>query len=691
MELPSFIRFGRATCGALAEGERREWWLSNGRGAYAAGTIAGSLTRRYHGLLVASFQPPLHRFLFCAKADATLMDGERECPLFTNRWSDGAVEPDGHVHIESFHLEGRMPVWRFALGDLTIEQRIWMEPGANTTYVGYRLAAGDPGRHPGLRLRVAVLVDARDHDWVSRVGDISPQVSTAGGRLLVRHSGRFDLQVRAPDGTWTSDATWEERFGLAAERERGLEDVDNHLRVGLTEIPLEGERWTGLVVSVEAAVDTALDVALGRRLAYDTGLLRQAAEAVPELADGPEWVRQLVLAADTFLFTRASPGEEQGMSVIAGYPWFGEWGRDTMIALAGLTLATGRHENARRILETFGRLLDRGMLPNMFPSSLDGPRYNTVDAALWYVEAWRAYLEVSGDREALARAFPVLADIVRWYRDGTRYGVRMDPLDGLIEAGSPGIQLTWMDAKVGDWVVTPRSGKPVEVNALWYNALRVLADLAAALGEDPVPFRGLADRAREGFRRYLRPDGQGLLDVLDGPEGDDFSVRPNQILAVSLPHSPLDKATQAAVVAACGRELLCSYGLRSLAPGSPGYRARYQGGVWERDGAYHQGTVWAWLLGHYAMAEYRVSGDAAAAQARLAPLADHLADAGLGTVSEIFDAGPPHVPRGAPSQAWSVACTLEAWWRLERARRTNTLYVAAPLQRTGAGTPPAWS
>jgi len=690
MELPSFIRFGRATCGSLAEAERREWWLSNGRGAYAAGTIAGSLTRRYHGLLVAPVEPPLHRFLVCAKADATLVDGEGEWPLFTNRWADGAVEPAGHVHIESFRLEGRMPVWRFALGDLTIEQRIWMEPGEHTTYVAYRLAAGNPGRHPDLHLRVGVLLNARDHHWVSRMEDVSPEVNAAGATLLVRHPGRFDLQVQAPGGSWTPDSTWVEHFGLAAERERGLEDVDNHLRVALAEIPLQAERWTGLMVSVEAAVDTSLDVALARRLEHDGGLLRRAAVAVPALASGPEWVRQLVLAADAFLFTRALPGGEQGLSVIAGYPWFGEWGRDTMIALAGLTLATGRHESARRILETFGPLVDRGMLPNMFPGGLDRPRYNTVDAALWYVEAWRAYLEVTGDLKALGRAFPVLAEVVRWYRDGTRYGIRMDPLDGLIEAGRPGVQLTWMDAKVGDWVVTPRAGKPVEVNALWYNALRALADLADALGEDPAPFRALAQRTREGFRRYIRHDGKGLLDVLDGPEGDDASVRPNQVLAVSLPHSPLDEETQAAVVAVCGRELLCSYGLRSLAPGSPGYRSRYQGGVWDRDGAYHQGTVWAWLLGHYAMAEYRVSGDAAAAQACLGPLADHLADAGLGTVSEIFDAGPPHAPRGAPSQAWSVACTLEAWWRLERARCTGTLY-AAPPRTDRADTPPAWS
>jgi len=678
LSVPSHIRFGRAICGTFAEATRREWWLTNGRGAYAAATVAGALTRRYHGLLVAPLEPPLHRFLVCAKADATLVDGDREWPLFSNRWADGAVEPAGHVHIESFRLEGLMPVWRFAVGDLSIEQRVWMEPGAHTTYLAYRLAAGDGARNPGLRLRVALLVNARDHHGVSRVGDISPDLSSDGEGLLVRHPGWFDLNVHARGGYWTLDPTWIERIGLAAERERGLEDVDNHLQVGIADIAIESSRWTGLAVSVEASVDRALDKALSRFFEHEVSTLEAATSAVPVLAKAPDWVRQLLLAAETFLFARSLPDSEEGLSVIAGYPWFGEWGRDTMIALPGLTLATGRYEHSRRILETFARFVDRGMLPNMFPGGLDKPRFNTVDAALWYVEAWRAYVEVTGDLKALGEAFPVLADIIRWYRDGTRYGIRMDVMDGLIEAGKPGTQLTWMDAKVGDWVVTPRMGKPVEISALWYNALCCLAGFADALGQDPAPFQALAGRVRKGFRRFLRSDGRGLLDVLDGPDGDDACVRPNQILAVSLPHSPLEAEAQAGVVAVCGAELLCSYGLRSLAPNSPGYQPRYVGGVWERDGAYHQGTVWAWLLGHYVLAEYRVRGDALAAQARLEALADHLGDAGLGTVSEIFDGHPPHTPRGAPCQAWSVACALEAWWRLERAKQSGSLFDGVP-------------
>jgi 4-alpha-glucanotransferase len=339
-----------------------------------------------------------------------------------------------------------------------------------------------------------------------------------------------------------------------------------------------------------------------------------------------------------------------------------------MIALPGLCLATGRFDAARRILETFARFVDRGMLPNVFPGAGDVPEYNTVDAALWYVEAWRAYVEATGDDAALRRVFSVLEQIIEGYTRGTRYGIAVDPADGLVRAGEPGVQLTWMDARVGDWVVTPRRGKPVEINALWYNALSAMVQLAERIGAAAEPHRTAAARARQGFARFLLPEGGGLYDALDGPEGNDATLRPNQILAVSLPASPLDPAAQRAVLARVARALLTSHGLRSLAPGEAAYRGVYRGDVRERDGCYHQGPVWAWLLGHFALAHYRVHGDAAAAQRRLEPIGDHLADAGLGQVSEIFDGDPPHTPRGCPAQAWSVAGVLEAWWRLERAR-----------------------
>jgi 4-alpha-glucanotransferase len=491
-----------------------------------------------------------------------------------------------------------------------------------------------------------------------------------GAQLTVRHPNRYTLFVKARGGTLATRHAWYENFDLPLERERGLPDRDNHLCVGEALLELTPGEWVGIVASLDADASAYLGEAMRRFVQRDAGTLKRAKVQVSELSDAPDWVEQLVLAADSFVFARPLPTVPDGESIIAGYPWFGDWGRDTMIALPGLTLATGRFDSCARILNTFAQFVDRGMLPNVFPGAGDTPEYNTADAALWYVAAWRAFFEATSDRAALRRAFPVLEDIIAWHVRGTRHGIRRDERDGLLFAGEPGVQITWMDAKIGDWVVTPRIGKPVEINALWHNALAAMADFSAALKLPAEPYRALAAAARAGFARFVKPEG-GLYDVLDGPGGDDATLRPNQIFAVSLPHSPLTEADQAAVVAQVGGALLTSYGLRSLDPAHPDYRAHYLGGVWERDGSYHQGPVWAWLLGHWALAEYRVSGDATAAQARLAPLRDHLLDAGVGTVSEIFDGAPPHTPRGAPGQAWSVACALEAWCRLEKAKQLH--------------------
>ena len=347
--------------------------------------------------------------------------------------------------------------------------------------------------------------------------------------------------------------------------------------------------------------------------------------------------------------------------MIAGYHWFGDWGRDTMIALPGLTLTTGRPEAARRILTTFARFVDGGMLPNVFPDAGERPEYNTVDAALWYVEAVRAYHESTGDIGVLRELFPALEQIVRGYAAGTRYGIRVDPADGLVTAGEPGVQLTWMDARVGDWVVTPRTGKPVEINALWYNALVAMAGLARALGRPSGEWEAMAARAAAGFARFWNAEAGYCYDVIDGPAGHEAALRPNQILAVSLPASALPAERQRRVVDACARRLLISYGLRSLAPGEPGYQPRYAGGPRERDGAYHQGTAWAWLLGPFALAYDRVHGDRAAARALLEPMAQHLGEYGVGSIAEVFDAEPPFAPGGCIAQAWSVAETLRAW------------------------------
>ena len=671
------IRFGADLLGRLDEAERREWWLGNGRGAYAAGTTALSLTRRYHGLLIAPVDPPLGRSLVLAKGDATLSLGGRNYPLFTNRWGGGSVAPDGYGGLVEFALDGTIPCWRFGCGAAVIEHRVWLEPGADTVYAAWKLE-GDIGGEAWLG--VTLLANGRDHHGETWPPGFNPEVAAEGVRLTMHAPWRFTLTVDANSGHVESRWDWYENFDLPVERERGLGDRDSHRHVGDLYMPLAPGKWVGFVASLDTSANADLDAAMERRRGYDRAAVEQAVSADPVFAAAPGWVLRLVLAADLYRIARPIPEVPDGRSVVAGYPWFGDWGRDTMISLPGLCLATGRFDEARLILETFARFVDGGMLPNVFPGAGDVPEYNTVDAALWYVEAWRAYVDATGDEAALRRVFPVLASIADGYTHGTRYGIAVDPADGLVCAGEPGVQLTWMDARVGDWVVTPRMGKPVEINALWYNALLALAGMAERLGESGAAYSAAAAKAKAGFARFARPDGQGLFDVIDGPGGDDASLRPNQVFAVSLPVSPLDAAQQQSVLAACA-PLVTPYGLRSLAPGDPAYRPVITGGVTERDGAYHQGTVWAWLLGHWALANHRVTGDAAAAQTMLAGIEPHLSDAGLGQISEIFDGDPPHTPRGCPAQAWSVACTLEAWWKLERAK--------GPARQSRSATPRA--
>ncbi len=674
MNRPSFIRFGRETCGELAQAERREWWLSNGLGGYAAGTVAGTLTRRYHGLLIAPLDAPLGRSLVFAKADAWLEMEGRSLPLFSNRWPDHVIDPSGYNHIEAFWLDGRMPVWRFAFGDLKLEQRLWMEPGANTVYLSYR-PDFPKGQKRTLRLRIRLLVNARDHHGNSEPWRFNPVIEPHGldtlkvNNPLGSGSHSYQLKFQACGGTVKPEHAWIENFDLPIEAERGLPQRDHHLCVGEYTIPIANGEWSGLTASLEENASPYVEEAMRRFFAYDDGVIARTQITVLELRDSPDWIQQLVLAADNFLFARPLPSQPKGESIIAGFPWFGDWGRDTMIALPGLTLATGRYESARHILNTFANFIDQGMLPNVFPDVGETPEYNTADASLWYIEAWRAYMDTTDDWEELRKIFPILEEIIKWYTQGTRFGIALDGQDGLLKSGEPGVQLTWMDAKVGDWVVTPRTGKAVEINALWYNALEAMSRFAHKLKLPTETYENQAAATRAGFQRFINPANGGLFDVLDGPNGNDDALRPNQILAVSLPFSPLSQNNQQTTVKLCGKALLTSYGLRSLAPDQPQYMPQYGGGVPERDGAYHQGTVWAWLLGHYALANYRVSHDIDMAFSCLEPIRDHLFDAGLGTISEIFDADPPHKPRGAPAQAWSVACVLEAWWRLEKGRR----------------------
>jgi predicted glycogen debranching enzyme len=383
----------------------------------------------------------------------------------------------------------------------------------------------------------------------------------------------------------------------------------------------------------------------------------------------PSWIQQLTLAADQFIASRPRSSGDTGHTIIAGYHWFGDWGRDTMISLPGLTLTTKRFDIARSILSTFAHYANQGMLPNRFPDAGEEPEYNTVDATLWYVEAVRQYLEATRDRAFLKTIFPVLLDMLTWYRKGTRFGIGMDSTDHLLHAGEPGVQLTWMDAKVGDWVVTPRMGKPIEINALWYQAWLTLGQLAKILKVPHQEFLQLANDIKTSFQRFWHEPLNRCYDVLDGPHGHDPAPRPNQVFAVSLPHSPLTDEQQQAVVDYCAQHLYTSHGLRSLGPEDPQYVGQYGGDIRKRDGAYHQGTVWGWLLGPFVLAHHRVYRNPGVALSYLEPMAHHLNDYGLGTLGEIFDGQQPFAPRGCIAQAWTVAETLRAWHTIQNSAK----------------------
>jgi predicted glycogen debranching enzyme len=666
------IQFGRDIAGDLPAAEQREWLATNGIGGFASGTIAGLLTRRYHGLLFAALKPPLGRTLLVSHLqEIAEYDGHRY-ELATCRWSGGTVSPAGHRLIESFRLDGATPVWIFAFADALVEKRVWMQQGANTTYVSYKLVRGNGP----VNLEIKALVNYRDYHASTHADGWRMNIDpVAHGIRVVGFEGAAPFRLLSLSAAAEPAHEWYYNFDLAVERHRGLDDREDHLHAGTFRAVLSAGEDVTIVATAEASPNLDVQSATCARRDHEPALLQRWVNANRSTAENaPGWIRQLVLAADQFVVRRPLADDSEGRSLIAGYHWFGDWGRDTMIALPGLTLTTGRPEVAAKILRTFARFVDRGMLPNVFPDAVQAPEYNTADAALWYFEAIRQYVRATGDLDLLGELYPVLADIVEWHLRGTRYNIRVDHEDGLLLAGEPGVQLTWMDAKVGDWVVTPRIGKPVEINALWLNAVTTLIEFARLLKRPTAGQECLAKRARAGFARFWNEARQCCFDVLDGPKGHDASIRPNQIFAVSLPESALTPIQQRAVVDTCARHLLTSHGLRSLAPDDPAYRGRYGGSMVERDGAYHQGTVWGWLLGPFALAHLRVHNDPARAAQFLESLAHHLNGHGLGSISEIFDGDPPFTPRGCIAQAWSVAEVLRAWTNIAAAHEATQIH-----------------
>ncbi len=660
------LDFGREVCSQLEIAGKREWLVTNGIGGYASGTVANMLTRRYHGLLMAALRPPLGRTLLLTKLDETVeYDGSQNesghyYPLFVNRWSNGitVTEPNGHYHMDHFHVEGTTPVWTFAVGNALLEKRVWMQPGANTTYIQYRLTrASGP-----LQLQAKVFANYRDYHSTTIINDWQPVIlPVERGLRLQMFPEAVPFYVFSDKAILSPQYEWYEDFLLCEEEFRGQNDVEeDHIFAAQLHALLHPGEAITVTASTESYVNLNGDDALSERVAYEKEKLERARSVFPNPI--PDSVQQLILAADQFIVKRPSPKDPDGRSIIAGYHWFSDWGRDTMIALPGLALATGRPEVAASILRTYAGLVDQGMIPNHFPDDGKTPEYNTVDATLWYLEAIHHYFVATGDLSLMAELYPVLVDIIDWHQRGTRYNIRVDPADGLLFAGEEGVQLTWMDAKVDDWVVTPRIGKPVEVNALWYNALMNMVDMAGELGEDAVPYAELAGKVKIGFRRFWNEELGYCFDVLDPPGGEnDASLRPNQILAASLTHSPLNARQQRLVVDICSRHLLTPHGLRSLSPQDGAYIGHYGGDRYKRDGAYHQGTTWSWLIGPFVEAHLHVYQNPSLSRSYLTSLIQLLSNHGIGSISEIFDGDPPFTPRGCIAQAWGVAEVLRGW------------------------------
>jgi predicted glycogen debranching enzyme len=660
---PAEIQFGREICGDLASSESREWLVTNGIGGYASGTVAGTQTRRYHGLLVAALHPPLGRTQLVSTFDEIARYAGADFSLATHRWASGALDPKGFQSLESFRLEGTTPVWTYALVDALLEKRLWMRQWENTTYIQYTLARGSSP----LGLQLKALVNYRDFHSLTHAGDWRMSIEpVSDGVQIVAFDGAIPFYLKSPSATCETQHVWYRDFHFTMETERGLDDREDQLFAALFRAKLEPGTAVTVVATTEAAASLDSEPALTEHAHRDLRLFQAWQAKNSALADeAPSWLPHLVLAADQFIVKRSLPEEPEGRSIIAGYHWFGDWGRDTMIALPGLTLTTGRPDVAKRILLALSRFVDGGMLPNNFPDSGAKPDYNTVDAALWYFEAIRQYFEATRDRETLQKLFPVLSGIIEAHLAGTRYNIHVDPADGLLYAGGPGAQLTWMDAKIADWVVTPRTGKPVEINALWINALETMTKIADLLGKSSENFEKRVGVAKKNFQKFWNAARGCCYDVIDSPGiGNDVTLRPNQIFAVSLPICPLNADQQKSVVDTCARQLLTPYGLRSLAPGEPGYSGHYGGSPRDRDAAYHRGTVWGWLLGPFVLAHYRVYREREEALRFLEPFGHQLHSNGLGTLGEIFDGNAPFTPCGCIAQAWTVAEVLRAWHQL---------------------------
>ncbi|MFT5366511.1 MAG: putative glycogen debranching enzyme [Candidatus Latescibacterota bacterium] len=644
------IIIGKEICRNLDQAIRREWLETNGIGGFASSTLSGINTRRYHGLLVPATNPPLGRIVALSKFEETLClaDGNT-FELSCNNYY-GAIHPHGYRYLEHVRLDP-FPIFTYRLNDVSCEKQVFMIHGQNATVVTY----GHLDQQATLTVRP--LIAFRDYHHVTRQNHyLNPNVEIETNSIRFQPYEQLPPLYIAHNGQFQTKGDWYYNFTYPVEAYRGLDCEEDLYCPGEFTFQLEPGQSAHLIASLEPVSIDQVDHLQQTERTRRKNLNQNA-------PSDDMSTRLLTQAADVFIVKR----KDNLSTIIAGYPWFTDWGRDTMIALPGLTLVTKRFDEARDILAAFAQACDQGMIPNRFPDHGETPDYNSVDATLWYVHAIDRYLAYTGDIAFVHETlWPTIKDIIAFFCKGTRYNIHVDT-DGLLYAGEPGVQLTWMDAKVGDWVVTPREGKPVEINALWYNALCVAQSLAEQFGEitHASEYSTLAQTVTTHFpKAFWNPQTGCLFDCI-GPKGSDPAIRPNQIFALSLPHRMLSDEQEQSILTVIQNNLLTPYGLRSLAPSDPAYVGDYGGDPHTRDGAYHQGTVWGWLMGPFVTAWVRIHQNDPAvhqtAQRFLDPLRQHLQDYGLGQISEIFDGDPPHTPRGCYAQAWSVAETLRAY------------------------------
>ncbi|NLG76821.1 MAG: glycogen debranching protein [Xanthomonadaceae bacterium] len=656
-----------------ADLRRKEWLITNGLGGYASGTLSGIPARKYHGLFVPNLSAPKGRHIMISRLDEVLVIGEHRLHLGGAEFANERVIGESHRYLTEFRMDDRIAVWRFEYEGCVLEKSIVMPHYHNTVCVRYEMLSGVK-----LELHVRPYLSFRrlDESPLSAPSDFTVMVSR--GRHEIRHAHSdlvLRVDMRSGFSTFVTQDRDEIEFFYRIERDRGDPPFESAHSPGYFTAALDERKpRAGFVATTHAWDRIEFDV----EQVFDAE--RRRTDTLLELATasaGDDFAEQLTMAADQFIVMPGSRLEEgvihqAGGSVLrtiyAGYHWFGDWGRDTMISLEGLTLSTGRYREAGAILRTFSHYVKDGLLPNLFPEGERQALYHTVDATLWYFHAIARYIEASRDRMIIRQLFPVLESIIQHYSEGTHFNIGLDPKDGLVSAAAEGYQLTWMDAKVGDWVVTPRRGKPVEIQALWYNALKLMSRWATKLEHPHEDYEVAAERARRSFNeRYWNAESQCLFDVLDGPDGDDPAIRPNQVFSISLDHPILDEHRWPAVLDTVRTRLLTHVGLRTLSADHPDYKPHYRGDLRARDAAYHQGTVWPWLIGHYIDAVLKVDPDRAAARRLLHAFPDHLSEAGIGSISEIFDAEDPYAPGGCIAQAWSVAEVLRAWIKTREA------------------------